>query len=399
VRTLMFVHGTGVREKSFEATRRTIQAELNSRVPALADLTLHGCYWGKQCGVSLPEMPKSIPDYEAAGNKPSEREQELARWITLSCDPYFEFREILRQEEPWSGRVPPCRALPATIKSIEPEGQFKELLDHHELMAAFRATTSEIAESGVLRAICEEIPSPPLTISNIVARMITVKLLMKAEVDNFVRVDGLVRDRIVQLLVDRLGRAGAVKDVFGKALEVTWSILSPGVRWATRSYREDLTNVSSPVAGDIVAYQSPRGRAFRRRIAQDIADAPTEAVVLLAHSLGGIACFDLLADKANSRVTHLITAGCQAPFFYEIDALVKLRRGKPLPAYFPRNWMNVYDTHDILSYRADNVFPNSSHVFIQDVEVDSKESFPASHSAYWTHPVFWDHLTNFVKRP
>ena len=43
-------------------------------------------------------------------------------------------------------------------------------------------------------------------------------------------------------------------------------------------------------------------------------------VVLLGHSLGGVACVDLLAREELPRVASLITVGSQAPFFYELGA-------------------------------------------------------------------------------
>ena len=76
-----------------------------------------------------------------------------------------------------------------------------------------------------------------------------------------------------------------------------------------------------------------------------------------------------------------------------------LKYGAALPAHFPRNWMNVYDRHDILGYRAGGVFPNSDHVFVHDVEIDTGEPFPQAHGAYWTRHEFWDGLKGILKRP
>ena len=73
------------------------------------------------------------------------------------------------------------------------------------------------------------------------------------------------------------------------------------------------------------------------------------------HSLGGVACVDLLVEAALPQVELLVTVGSQAPFFYEIDALQSLRFGVPLPEHFPR-WLNVYDLRDFLSYVAAGVF-------------------------------------------
>jgi hypothetical protein len=63
MKTLLFVHGTGVREHAFSATKLILQNELASRPIVYSGYQLQGCYWGSDCGVKLPPEPKSIPDY------------------------------------------------------------------------------------------------------------------------------------------------------------------------------------------------------------------------------------------------------------------------------------------------------------------------------------------------
>jgi surfactin synthase thioesterase subunit len=75
--------------------------------------------------------------------------------------------------------------------------------------------------------------------------------------------------------------------------------------------------------------------------------------VLLGHSLGGVACVDLLIDpeeKERKQVKMLATVGSQAPYFYEINALSLLEYDEKteLPKYFPW-WLNIYDRADFLS--------------------------------------------------
>ena len=378
-----------------------LAAELNARPLDFAEHTLKGCYWAGACGVKLPEKPHSIPDY-SVGAQPTERERELAKWLALRCDPFFELREAIRQDGAWeptgAERKPPCGAMPSVVAKITPEGPLKELLRYHRLSEAFEKSIAELGSSGTLQSLCNHLKPRPLTITRAFARMIAAQALVKAETDSAIFVDGMVRDRIVDLLIAPLGgQAGAIRDIFGAAMGAVWTLLSPGIRWATTASRTDLTNGGSPVAGDIIAYQGPHGDAFRKRILEDIEGAPGE-VAIVAHSLGGIACVDLLIERPLQKVTHLVTVGSQAPFLYEIDSLCSLRYGSPLPAHFPRNWLNVYDRHDILGYRAEYVFPES-HVFVQDLEVDTREPFPQAHSAYWTAEVFWQTLKPFLKRP
>jgi hypothetical protein len=122
--------------------------------------------------------------------------------------------------------------------------------------------------------------------------------------------------------------------------------------------------------------------------------------VILAHSLGGIACVDWLASKEYAedgpKIDRLITVGSQAPYFYEIDALVSLPYGAGLPDGLPKKWLNIYDRSDFLSYLAAPVFPGHA----RDVEVDNGQPFPDSHSAYWhNHRQVWKAVAEFLAEP
>ena len=107
-------------------------------------------------------------------------------------------------------------------------------------------------------------------------------------------------------------------------------------------------------------------------------------MVLIAHSLGGIACVDLLVKTPLSAVKLLIICGSQAPLFYEIGALQSLEFGDipaahRLPGHFP-TWLNFYDLRDFLSYVAEPLFAKDR---VTDVVVDNRLPFPESHSGYW----------------
>jgi hypothetical protein len=141
-----------------------------------------------------------------------------------------------------------------------------------------------------------------------------------------------------------------------------------------------------PAVGDVLVYQG-HGQAIRDRIVSSLpGDGP---VVLLAHSLGGVACVDLLATTDLARVELLVTVGSQAPFFYEMGALQGLPYGKALPGHFP-HWVNIYDPRDFLSYVAEGLFAAGAPRGVTDVRVNNHQQFPRSHSGYWTNPQTWD---------
>lgn len=144
-----------------------------------------------------------------------------------------------------------------------------------------------------------------------------------------------------------------------------------------------------PFAGDILVYQA-KGQKIRDFIREQIQNEQVEPpVVVMAHSLGGIACVDLLIEQdLRDKVACLITVGSQAPFFYEIGALQRLAYGEPLPAHFPKKWLNIYDLRDFLSYVGDRpgIFPGK----MTDHLVDNRQPFPEAHSAYWANEQTWD---------
>jgi hypothetical protein len=115
-------------------------------------------------------------------------------------------------------------------------------------------------------------------------------------------------------------------------------------------------------------------------------------VTLVAHSLGGIACVDLLALPDPPPVARLVTAGSQSPFLYELGALTSLKPPQPLPAGFPP-WLNLYDRNDFLSYCAGRLWSG-----VEDREIESGQPFPASHSAYFGNAEGWLAIRAFMHR-
>jgi pimeloyl-ACP methyl ester carboxylesterase len=149
-----------------------------------------------------------------------------------------------------------------------------------------------------------------------------------------------------------------------------YDLLIEATRYLTRK-RGAISDQASPSAGDVLLYEV-HGDRIRRFIADAIANAPGP-VTLLTHSLGGIACVDLLASTPQEKVTGLITVGSQSPFLYEIDCLPCVPWGQKLPPGFPK-WLNIYDERDLLSYIGEGVFPGQ----IEDFKVDNGQPFPES---------------------
>jgi pimeloyl-ACP methyl ester carboxylesterase len=166
------------------------------------------------------------------------------------------------------------------------------------------------------------------------------------------------------------------------------SIWSSAQEHVSRDKRRQLNMMSAFPIGDILLYQA-HGATIRDFIRRKI-EAATPPVTLISHSLGGIACFDLMAAPDAPEIACLVTVGSQAPFLYEIGALHSLKRPQGLPDAFPR-WLNIYDRNDFLSFAAHRLFEEAV-----DLSISSGQPFPDSHSAYFTNEAVWNAIRDFV---
>ena len=220
------------------------------------------------------------------------------------------------------------------------------------------------------------------------ARAIVAATLRAAEDAGLPAVAGATRDDLV---------LGVTTELHGYGMGVGSFLLRPvkglAQRWVTGKLTGDrgaLSDAAAPTAGDVLCFlaHGEGARAYVRSAIRDLGPGPT---YLLAHSLGGIICADLLIRDAVPGVAGLVTVGSQTPFMYEIGAFPALSHPDPLPDHMPR-WLNVYDRQDVLSYVGEGVFGDR----IGDVRVDNGQPFHHSHSAYWTNPELWSAVREFV---
>jgi hypothetical protein len=385
--TVIFVHGTGVREPAFSELFERVQSELHKRRPGLG---VEPCYWGGTEGARLWHDGRSVPAYDATrGIEPGPEDEELAAWELLYADPLWELRMLAmagpagRERLAW--QVPPGDALDVSVQALVPSAELAAAIAAAGLAGTFQPARAAVATSPPYRQAVAAASDDVGDLRLAVARAIVAEALAeKAEqddVDTPVLLDARARDRVVVLLVDDLGGGERglpgllVAPVRGLALRVATA--------QARRRRGALTDATYPGAGDILLYQA-RGNGIRALIAEQAVVA-AEPVVLIAHSLGGIASVDLLVSQPLPSVRLLVTVGSQAPFLCEIGALWSLSHGDALPDHFPP-WLNIYDPRDLLSYIGKPLFPGR----VEDVEVNNKQPFPQSHSAYWANPDVWD---------
>jgi hypothetical protein len=395
--TVIFVHGISVRQDKYKSTLDRIRLEISGRKRD-EKVNVVGCLWGDLYGAKLNAGGIS-------NNEKIERSAETDkkyRWDKLYEDPTYEVKLLLLQIPQKESQsplfVPAIRTL-VVNKSDElkkiiyddfgiPEDVFESACNQI-FMDESVSTLTKI----VLKSLREEFYVT-------IARSIIASLVVACEWTKYSVSEPMRRDSLVQKILDHL-RDRADRGFFDKLLS------TDSVRIATspfvRNIEKGIGKISDLVtpnifesgqllAGDILIYQR-KGHTIRDFI-HEIIRGCVPPVTLLTHSLGGVACFELLIENKNNiceSVKTLITVGSQAPFFYEIDALSSLPFGSDLSQYFPENfpkWINVYDESDLLSYVGKDLFPN--RVF--DLKVDNNHPSFSAHSGYWDSVDFWNKI-------
>ncbi|MFG2011563.1 hypothetical protein ACGFNF_21110 [Micromonospora sp. NPDC048868] len=390
--TVVFVHGTGVRKPHFDATLARIRAEVAHVEGAI---TVRPCYWGEPFGARLSRDGASIPD----GMRPRGVDEdapddvEVRRWALLELDPLFELRLIAAAgtgaHEVAPHLEPPGRRIRQAALELS--------TSPHVRVAAGEAGVAETFDSAVSTVLAAPVTVDALAVGEqtelaaALAGAIVAEALTRADQQAGapLPLTGQLRDALVELLVGQLqgdARAVARRIVLaGARLAATLGATRPAER-----RRLALTSAASPAAGDIMVYLA-RGAAIREHIADTVA-AVDDDVILLAHSLGGIACVDMLVAAPPANVRGLVTVGSQAPYLHELGALPSLPPSAPLPDTFPAPWINIFDRRDLLAFLAEPIFGER----VRDVEVDSRVPFPRSHSAYFANPAVYAVLRHVV---
>ncbi|MEP6503269.1 MAG: hypothetical protein ABJD97_08075 [Betaproteobacteria bacterium] len=390
IKTILFVHGTGVRKASFEQTAARVQAGLAG---IQCKAALRPCLWGELEGARLALDGISIPEFQGVVAPEPSAQSLAALWELLAGDPLFELRELAGAAGAAGNLPPAAQALadefPARVAALANDDKALALVAPKVLPKYWQDAVAAVAHSGELGSAIKAARTPNGAVRLAVARAIAAHLQFALGKDNFLPLRVPTRDQLVDGAFDELGgkekgaAADWIKDRFkGLAL-----------RWATaqaRRKRDVLFNGAYPAAGDILLYQVD-GAAIRKRISDAIVDCGDDTAVI-AHSLGGIACVDLLVAQSHPNVKLLVTCGSQAPLLYELGALRSLLPPLSLPDTFPPTWLNFYDRNDLLSYLAAPVFKGRA----KDFEVSSGQPFPDSHSAYWDEDSVWSRLKPYL---
>ncbi len=396
--TVIFIHGTGVREKDYLATFQQIEKVFGERKP---DVKLVPCLWGEPLGTKLNAKGLSIPfDSQHINQVNKEEDENIKLWEALYKDPLYEIR-ILGFREP-----PEQSVLFGETPSEKIESNLERLITSTEVQAKMEAFgVGEVfdsacqmitaSDSNTFERLLERASEPLEEEYQAIARaIIAAAIYLCKQERHYIPLldDAQIRDQAVDCLYRELTQETEPKGFLtdwtkNKLLELGTVVGTP---WLKRS-RDSVTNAIYPGIGDILFYQA-KGKKIRDFIQRQV-ERVEPPVVLLGHSLGGIACVDLLVEEKIPEVELLVTVGSQAPFLYEIDALQSLSYGESLPDYFPE-WLNIYDLQDFLSYigNQEGIFRNR----VTDVVVNNKQPFPEAHGAYWYNSETYEQIVKVL---
>ena len=399
--SLLFIHGTGQRRDSVSRSLEKFCAHAKQH-PLLAPLAIENCLWGDPFGSQIGEG-LSVPDYAEGGGagQRDAAELDVELWANLYADPLYELRLLALQPSQARG-LPGASAgdrLNQYLSGLTITSDLHSALVKGDVLSVFGTARTEVVRSVPYREMLRAAADPLGPFQDALARALAAMSIalfrdVNHGIEPTIQEDQELRDACVRAICNDLGPYQAaifeplVHRFHRLRTKVYWgtatALLAPGIAMLGRmpqQRRREMMYGASPLAGDILAYQC-RGADIQRFIAFRIREVPPP-VAIVAHSLGGVAAVDVLVqENLQERVRLLVTVGSQAPYFYEINALQSLERRAEakLPCHFPA-WINIYDLRDFLSFIGAGLFPGG----VIDREVDSRQPFPVSHSAYWTN--------------
>jgi hypothetical protein len=389
VATLLYVHGIANRGADGPTTCKLLQTELTKR--GRSNYKVIGCDWGDLHGAHLPVHAKSVPspDYEHGPDSLPPDQSIAGAWASLQVDPLAQLIEMNAATH----APPPLSAAPhfsttidSTLVSLKAQASPDSSIGNDLATDLYEAHLILVSNT-TYKQYCDQ-PSIDRVIAEALCRaMISLAYLRQSSSLG----DSPSTGTLESLANSLAGRILTSEKAFGVSL--VWPIIARLGTRILQSHRRQLTAALIPCVGDVLTYQT-HGARLRDQI-KNIASLPHEPpLVLLGHSLGGVACVDALCEDPIPNLSLLVTAGSQAGFFHELGILHSCPRTSVLPGHFPR-WLNFYDLNDFLAYLAAPVFTHSQDII--DIKVASGKPFIESHSSYWFVRRFWDTLIPYLQ--
>ena len=201
----------------------------------------------------------------------------------------------------------------------------------------------------------------------------------------------------------------ATRDVSDATKDLGRSAAGAVINPMVRAARPGTNKNAILFLGDILAYLATRGepRAGGGPIVRVVTDdleraaagrSDRDPMIIVAHSMGGIISYDILAHFRPGLVCDLfVTVGSQVGVMAGLGLLAAVPIDRTMPsgtsrpkAVVPdniRRWINVFDPADVLGFKADRVFDR-----VEDYAFSSGVSSVTAHSMYFERPHFYERL-------
>src|SRR5262245_5768544 len=148
--SVIFVHGTSVREESFKQSLSKVGEKLLAR---RADMTLIPCFWGEKFGSNANGKLRSVP-LESSTRSPDslgDEDYDAGVWGLLYEDPLYELRVLSLQPKQVNVGAPnelsPYQQLTEAVKKIRIEGELEKALSDYGLRAIWDEAMQKVASS------------------------------------------------------------------------------------------------------------------------------------------------------------------------------------------------------------------------------------------------------------
>jgi hypothetical protein len=217
------------------------------------------------------------------------------------------------------------------------------------------------------------------------------------------RIDGVIQGaaKIVR------GAGDMVKDAGAEAQRVASLLI-------LQAKRDDLSRKGLRFFGDVLVYLR-RGHLPNAHIAQRVRDAirqvaartnangSREPLVIVTHSFGSIALYDVLTsgELDDIKVDVWVTVGAQTSLFAEmrlygssaadVPSTAQPTLGKPKQV---TRWLNFYDAADVISYVHEPVFGTDA---VTDIQIRDRANLTNAHGHYFVTTEFYERIGRELK--
>jgi hypothetical protein len=330
--SVVFVPGTGVREREYQPTYGLVKRKLEARLGVFFDdVHIQPCLWGDLFGAHQNHSGRSVPGNSEAvrfyDNKGNPLKGPIP-WYRLYEQPLSELMEFAesskaRRQHTQDSFYKRLKSQGPKVKELEPILQDAGMdLKDAGIEYTYAEAYTYIVNSGACQEAIFSSQDPGQQLARPIARAIVARATVMAE-----RAAALKREQPPAISYDVELRDDGVVPKLASRIHPTRGMVRRLTKLPRRVAtdvvdtfgRRELANYLIPRIGDVLVYQLHAGRihaAIHGAISRSKRHmhAKPGICVVLAHSLGGVLAVDAIAAKKSRKrpyIDLLVTAGHQ----------------------------------------------------------------------------------------